>query len=212
MYGSIQKTGPTSKLVGVSTAAIMMFVAGWAFTAGVVRDMVQRNEPTVMVLYDAPDIVDTPAPEFIEPEVALDVPIPEAPPLIPVPPEFVSDEPPVMVAAAEPEPAVTGPVGPTTVVGGSPDTRPRLRAGDKPVYPVASIRAQEQGVSGIEVCVGANGRVTSASLARSSGFARLDEAAMRWVRQARFTPGTISGSPSPMCGHEVYYEWNLRDV
>lgn len=213
MYGSIQKPGSASKLAGISAAAAMTVVAGWALTAGMVREIIQRNEPTVMVLYEAPETVEPLAPEVIETQVELDVPAPELPPLIEFPPEFIPEETaPVMVATPEPAPPVTDNVGPTTVAGGSPDTRPRLRTTDKPIYPVASIRAQEQGVSGIEVCVSANGRVTSASLAKSSGFPRLDDAAIKWVRNARFSPGTVGGSARAMCGHEVYYEWNLRDT
>lgn len=209
MYGVKQQSGPTSKLVGVSAAVILTAATGWALTAGLVRDFVKEIQaPTVMVLYDAPEEVLPPAPEELQAEIELDVPAPELPPLIPVPEEFISEEP-VMVAA--PEPVLATP-GPTTTVGGAPDTRPRLRSTDKPAYPVASIRAQEQGVSGIEVCVNGQGRVTSASLAKSSGHARLDEAAIKWVRGARFAPGTISGKPASMCGHEVFYEWSLKDA
>jgi TonB family protein len=203
MYGARQKSGPASKLAGASIAVIVT-----AVTAGLVRDMVANiQQPTVMVLYDAPEDTLPPAPERLQAEIELDVPAPEIPPLIPLPEEFVSEEP---VLTAAPEPVIATP-GPTTT-GAAPDRRPRLRSSDKPVYPAASIRAQEQGFSGIEVCVNAQGRVTSAALVRSSGHARLDEAAMKWVRDARFSPGVIGGQPASMCGHEVVYEWSLKDA
>ena len=89
---------------------------------------------------------------------------------------------------------------------------PKLRPGDKPPYPTTSVRAQEQGVTGLQVCVDARGRVASASLAASSGHVRLDESALKWVRDARFTPGSVDGVAQAMCGHSVVYEWKLEDA
>jgi outer membrane biosynthesis protein TonB len=50
------------------------------------------------------------------------------------------------------------------------------------------------------------------SIAGSSGSQRLDEAAAKWLRNERFTPGSVGGVAQSMCGHDVYYEWNLKDV
>ena len=33
-----------------------------------------------------------------------------------------------------------------------------------------------------------------------------------WVKDARFSPGTVDGSPQAICGHTVVYEWRLEDV
>ena len=38
----------------------------------------------------------------------------------------------------------------------------------------------------MNICVGTNGRVTSAELSETSGFSRLDEAAVKIARQYRF--------------------------
>jgi protein TonB len=73
-------------------------------------------------------------------------------------------------------------------------------------------RAQQQGTSTLDVCVDARGRVSSATLASSSGHATLDNAALKWVRTARFTPGNLDGIAQSVCGHQVVYEWNLADV
>ena len=76
----------------------------------------------------------------------------------------------------------------------------------------SSIRANEQGVSTLDVCVDARGRVSSATLAASSGHTTLDSAALKWVRSARFTPGKLDGVAQSVCGHTVVYEWNLEDA
>src|SRR4249920_653203 len=46
-------------------------------------------------------------------------------------------------------------------------------------YPPTSTRLGEEGTAKVKVCVGVNGRVTTATLADSSGFERLDEAALK---------------------------------
>jgi protein TonB len=89
---------------------------------------------------------------------------------------------------------------------------PKLKPSDPPPYPMSAVRAGEQGLSALEVCVDARGSVTSATLAASSGSARLDEAALKWIRNARFTPGTLDGAAQSVCGHDVVYEWNLKDA
>lgn len=211
MYAVRQRPGGPSKAVGASVAVLVTLLAGYAFATGLVMDMVKKiQEPTTITILDAPEEV---KPLPIEPEIKIEenIPVPEAPPLIPIPQEFVPENVvPVMIAPAEPAPVAVGPIA--MPGAGSDRVGPKLRAGAKPPYPSQSIRAQEQGVTALEICVGANGRVNSAQLAKSSGHARLDDAALTWVRNARFTPGSIGGVPQSMCGHEVYYEWNLEDA
>ncbi len=89
---------------------------------------------------------------------------------------------------------------------------PKLRQQDPPPYPSIAVRNNEQGLTGLEVCVDVRGRVTAASLVSSSGHVSLDEAALRWVRQARFAPGTVDGAAQDVCGHGIVYEWNLKDA
>lgn len=89
---------------------------------------------------------------------------------------------------------------------------PKLRSQDKPSYPPGEIRLRNAGNTSLGLCVDARGRVTSASLTKSSGHPRLDEAALKWVKGARFSPGTVDGAPQAVCGHTVVYEWRLEDV
>lgn len=89
---------------------------------------------------------------------------------------------------------------------------PKLRSVDKPPYPASELRAKNEGNTSLGLCVDARGRVTSASLTKSSGHSKLDEAALRWVKDARFSPGTVDGAAQAVCGHTVVYEWRLEDA
>lgn len=62
-----------------------------------------------------------------------------------------------------------------------------------PAYPAAARRAGEQGRVLLSVRVNARGEADSVQLRSSSGFSRLDEAAMSVVRQWRFVPATRGG-------------------
>lgn len=81
-----------------------------------------------------------------------------------------------------------------------PQTLPTsaLRFSQAPVveYPRASRRNKESGVVLIRAWVGAAGGASSdVRVERSSGFVRLDEAAVRAVQQARFSPTVQDGQP-----------------
>ena len=67
-------------------------------------------------------------------------------------------------------------------------------------------------MTSLSLCIDARGRVSSVSLAKSSGYPRLDEAALKWVKGARFSPGTVDGAAQAVCGHSVVYEWRLEDA
>jgi protein TonB len=60
-------------------------------------------------------------------------------------------------------------------------------------YPLASRRAREQGQARVRVLVDAQGRPQQMELLRSTGFARLDEAALAAVRATRFKPYMENG-------------------
>ena len=73
---------------------------------------------------------------------------------------------------------------------------PRYRADFEAPYPPASQRLGEAGTVVVRVVVGIDGRVVRASIAQSSGFARLDEAALkRALAKWRFIPALRDGAP-----------------
>ncbi len=77
-----------------------------------------------------------------------------------------------------------------------PMGRPRPAAGlgnPRPQYPWISRRRGEQGRVVLEVAVAADGRAKEVRVKRSSGFARLDRAALAAVRAWRFSPALRGG-------------------
>jgi protein TonB len=71
----------------------------------------------------------------------------------------------------------------------------------QPEYPTMSRRLGEEGAVILLLTLDEDGRVTDAKVDTSSGFERLDEAAVKEAKRPRnwkFVPGTINGKPAPM--------------
>jgi len=66
-----------------------------------------------------------------------------------------------------------------------------------PVYPEVARRRGQQGRVLLQVNVSANGTPVDVTVAQSSGFASLDDAALRAVEQWRFVPATRGGTAVP---------------
>ncbi len=213
MYEAMGERAPLlGKMTGAMTTALVL--AGAAYLA--MHSLGIRFEPALL----PPTILIEPAeqkePVTAEPQerlvvdpLKLSVDLPPAPKFETFVPE--GDSPIEVVVGGEPRvnivPAPPVPVPPAPV-----RVWPKLRPGDLPPYPAYEIRAKGEGVSRLEVCVDARGRVTDAKVAASSGRTRLDDAAIDWIKRARFTPGTVNGSAQTMCGHSVVYEWRLEDA
>jgi protein TonB len=125
-------------------------------------------------------------------------PPPPPPELEAPPPEFVP--PPEIAFAPEPSSApttaitqvqsqrATPPPPPAPVAETPPRTDPR-RPNGLPPYPPSSRRLGEEGVVTLQLYINENGRVAEARVQQSSGFPRLDEAAVREARRNwRFIP------------------------
>lgn len=67
-----------------------------------------------------------------------------------------------------------------------------------PTYPALSLRLGEHGKVTVRVLIGKNGRALDARIAQSSGFDRLDQAALRAVMNWRYAPGTVDGQAQDM--------------
>ena len=81
----------------------------------------------------------------------------------------------------------------------------------QPEYPPASRRAGEEGTVTLQVFVPENGRAGEVKVAKSSGFPKLDEAAVKEVqRNWRFVPGKEDGKPVPMW-HTFAVTFRLTD-
>lgn len=215
MYGAVQHSGRRTRALGVVAATAVTAGFGYMFATGMNLN-ITKPDPTVMQMLILTPPEPPPPVEEIKPVEVPEEIVEAAPP----PPELVAPdiefevETPPVITAPVAEPVVIPepvPVAPAPSVG-TQRSAPKLRAGDKPAYPAAAQRAGEQGTTQLEVCVSEGGRVTSVSVAKSSGSSRLDDAAAKWIRGERFQPGSIGGVAQAMCGHKVYYEWNLKDA
>lgn len=63
----------------------------------------------------------------------------------------------------------------------------------EPIYPASEIRAGHTGTALLLLEILPNGRVGEIRLEQSSGFAKLDQSALREARKWRFVPGTRNG-------------------
>ena len=68
----------------------------------------------------------------------------------------------------------------------------------KPAYPAISKRLGEQGKVILRVLIGADGLPQKAEIKQSSGFDRLDQAALTTVMRWRYVPGKRGGVPETM--------------
>jgi periplasmic protein TonB len=79
-----------------------------------------------------------------------------------------------------------------------PSTNADYLNNPEPIYSIVSRRSNEQGTVIVSVLVGADGSAKQVLLNKSSGFDRLDRAALDAVLRWRFVPGTRGGAPETM--------------
>ena len=129
-----------------------------------------------------------PTPQQPEPERPPEPKIVEKPEPLPSIPDAVDIPKPVekpsLPAPSTPHPAPSTPQPRQARV----DAPPRPKRAIRPDYPKGSRQRGEQGDVVVEMRVNAEGIVDKATVITSSGFAELDEAALRAVRSAKFTP------------------------
>lgn len=98
------------------------------------------------------------------------------------------------IVGAPPPPPPPAPQAPVPVGG---RIRPPAKVRDvAPVYPPLALSARVQGLVIIEATIGVSGDVLAARVLRSIPL--LDEAALAAVRQWRYTPTLLNGTPVPV--------------
>lgn len=65
----------------------------------------------------------------------------------------------------------------------------------KPAYPALSKRRGEAGTASVRFVIGTTGAIDGITLVKSSGFARLDDAALGALRESTCRPYLENGSP-----------------
>jgi protein TonB len=127
-----------------------------------------------------------------QPEHAAAAP---APPPVPTAPPPAPARPPQKPAWQTSATLGDGIVGAAELLG----TRLRPAVGNQgnipPGYPHTSAALGEQGLVVVRMTIGADGLVSAVDLLQTSGYPRLDEAALAAIAKWRFTPAVVNGAP-----------------
>jgi protein TonB len=205
------------RLAVVGSVVGFHVLAVWALQSGLLRRAVELVIPVEVMA----ELIELPQPQ-VEPEppapappapkppppkprpapppprpLPVATPSPAPSPIQAAPPEPVVPAPPAPVVAAPPPPAPPAPPAPPPVVQ-LPSSSADYLSNPKPAYPSLSRRLGEQGRVMVRVFVETSGTPSRVELARSSGFERLDKAAMDTVMRWRFAPGKVGGEAKAM--------------
>jgi protein TonB len=171
----------------------------WVLNSGLGKAIVEFVAPPVETEIVDEEIKDEEPPPPPPPDYA------PPPPFVP-PPDFqiaapVTTGPTTAITTTTERPTVAAPPKPAPSGGVKtpPSTQGKGARITQPEYPPASRRAGEEGTVNLQVYVLENGRAGEIKVAKSSGFPKLDEAAVKEVqRNWRFVPGKEDGKPVPM--------------
>ena len=209
-------------LVGIGLVVLVHVGVAYALATGLATKVMAVMRPPVVTKII--EEVQPPPPPEVAPPPPPPPPLKEPPPFIP-PPEVVLQQPPpvqqpVIAAATAVPPPVEQPV-----VARAPDPAPAppppapapvrvapvvdAKSCAKPEYPAASKRLQETGAVFLNFLVGLDGRVIDSKVDTSSGFERLDEAALKALSLCSFKPGMVDGKPE-QSWHKLKYVWKLE--
>ncbi len=145
--------------------------------AEIIEEIADDEEPP-----PPPPTIETPPPYVPPPDILIDVPV-DAP---------VQTGALVVSSKPAPPPAPAAKPG----IKKAPEIDPKFKRRFQPEYPPTSRRLGEEGSVVLQVLVGPDGAVKDGKVQKSSGFPRLDEAALKHALRAwRFTPGTEDGTP-----------------
>jgi periplasmic protein TonB len=208
--------GMNRNLAIVGSVVIFHVAALWALQTGLLRRVAEIVVPAEVLS------------EFISPAApkAETPPAPQPPATRPTVRQRQSVAPPAPQPTAMPEATATplAPVGvtapqppPLPVLAGAVTTTPATPApaaaparielpssdadylnNPKPAYPALSKRLGEQGKVVVRVLIGVDGLAQKAEIRTSSGFERLDQAALATVLKWRYVPGKRGGVPEAM--------------
>ncbi|MEY5097525.1 MAG: hypothetical protein RJA36_244 [Pseudomonadota bacterium] len=143
-----------------------------------------------------------PAPAPAPPRPATSVPSPLAPSTAAptAQPVAASTAPSAAAAPAAPA-AAPAPAAPAATAAPKvelPSSSADYLSNPKPPYPPLSKRLNEQGLVVLRVYIEADGTASKAEVRTSSGYERLDQAALQTVLRWRYVPGKRGGAPEAM--------------
>lgn len=174
--------------LGLGAVILIHGLLIWALTNGLGAKVVEAVKSPLIA-----KIIETP------PEVKRDEIPPPPPPVLDTPPPFVPP-PEITINAPAPAPhaiqavqskvaAPSTPTEPAVTPRADPDHPNR-----KPPYPASSVRMGEEGTVVLNLYIRTDGTVQEARVEKSSGFAKLDQSAVRYAESNwRFLPAMQAG-------------------
>ena len=212
---------PKRKLLGLAGVVVLHALLFWAIQAGLTRTVIQKMPTVVQALLleeIKPSLPPLPSPP---PEpTPTKTPPPQTPLPTFVPPAVTAalSAPPNAIAAVSPAPAPA-----ETTPSAAPAASPapvarapvRTAAGvnmaqcQKPEYPSASRRMEEEGTVTLRFLVDTDGKVIQAEIEKSSGYKRLDEAARAGLSKCQFKPAMTDGK-AEQAWASIKYTWRLE--
>jgi protein TonB len=197
-----------SRNVVIAGGVILFHAAAlWALQSGLLR----RAAEVVIPVEILSQFVEPPKPKSDPPPPPPPPPQPKAKAPPPPRPQAIREPKPTPapqapVGTTEPPPPATPPAPPAPPTPPAPPPAPPAPPAvqmpssnadylqnPKATYPAMSKRLGEQGKVIVRVLVGVDGLPKSAEVKKSSGFDRLDEAAVEYIMKCRFVPGKING-------------------
>jgi protein TonB len=206
--------------VAIAGGVVVFHLAAlWALQTGLLRRTVELVVPAMILGEVVPPVpqVEPPKPQppapppprpRVEPvhKPVTPKPLPPAPHPVARPDSLPAPEAPLGVATPQPPaPPIAAPVAPAPAPAPAgpakvelPSTNADYLQNPKPAYPPISKRLGEQGKVIVRVLIGTDGTAQKAEVAESSGFDRLDQAAVTTVLKWRYVPGKRGGVPEAM--------------
>jgi protein TonB len=207
------QTSPQQRLVGIAFAVTMEV----AIVTALVVTLQYVDAPTAPSILKIVNLAPEPRPNdptpppaqiFQPPQVEFLPPVVELIYTPPVPPTTISLPPPVPTPAptTPPRTAPQPPVPPVAFTA----ARSIASTHTTPEYPFVSRRLREQGTLRLKLTIDDKGSVTDAVVVNSSGFERLDDAAVSWVKAKwRYMPA-MQGSKAVASMVDAIVEFRLQ--
>lgn len=236
-YHRLPKSRP--QLTGLVWVVLLHLLLFWALHAGLSRTdtdpwptvvqalLLTDSRPAAPEPPPPPATIPPPAPAQAPPKTApAQTPAAEQRPAIDLPqvtttapaptPSALTASPPSAPSAAPapvitptPNPVIAAPPRPAAPAAAPTAAGLNIHQCDKPEYPSASRRLEEEGTVTLRFLVGVDGQVIRSEIEKSSGHKRLDEAARAGLSKCQFRPATVDGKPEQAWA-SIRYTWRLE--
>lgn len=190
-----------SRVVALIIVALIHVALGYAFVTGLAYQYIKKAQENLKTF----EVEEPPPPpeEVPPPPPPPDQPMQPPPVVTPPPIVQTNTPPPVTITSVTTPPPTFAPVpvaAPPAPPAPPPPPPPAINKAAGPKgdpaqwitqddYPPSSIRAEEQGTTGIKWTINTQGRVENCTVTQSSGFPALDRAACQALtRRGRYSP------------------------